>query len=104
MNKQRRVSTTASVYPVTQPGLKEQTGRLFITSHTEKRAGLQRRCMQTGRGLEWRSSERLKYVSRALTVLRPSLSRHSPHTTDGSSLKGAGLFLGGFAKNDLRSL
>ncbi len=37
-------------------------------------------------------------------MFRPSLSRHSPHTTDGSSLKGAGLSLGGFTKNDLLSL
>lgn len=104
MNKQRWVSTRASVHPVTQPGLKEQTGRLFIKSHTEKQAGLQRRCMQRGHVLEWCCAKKLKYVSRALAVFRPSLSRHSPHTTDGSSLKGAGLSLGGFTKNDLRSL
>lgn len=104
LHKETSCTPHVQADPVTQPVLKEQTGRLFIKSHTEKQAGLQRRCMQRGHVSEWCCAKKLKYVSRALAVFRPSLSRHSPHTTDGSSLKGAGLSLGGFTKNDLRSL
>lgn len=80
---------------------KEQIGKHLIATQREKWRGSQRLCMQTGHVLEWHSSKRLKYISWALAVFRPSLSRHSPLTTDGSSLKGDGLSLGGFTKSEL---